>query len=119
MSQQRDADAVVMFSVVDVRGVEMEMRAKRSVKLAKVVKAYCANANCDSEGVAIRGVDGTRLAPTSTLAENNIDEGTLVGVTTTPKEQKITIHLSDGKGNELDMVSNNTVKVAKMIATWM
>jgi hypothetical protein len=39
---------MLQFSVVDVRGVEMEMRAKRSTKLGKVAKAYCVNAGIAS-----------------------------------------------------------------------
>lgn len=30
----------------------------------------------------------------------------------------MTVHLSDDAGNELDMISNNTVKVAKLLTSW-
>ena len=73
----------------------------------------------DPEGVFVRGADGSRLPLTSTLADHDVRDGASLVVTVAPKEAKVAIRLSDAAGNELDMVSNNTVKVAKLLATWI
>ena len=81
--------------------------------------------------------------PSLLQAENNIEDGSTVPITTVtslyrtlvlqmmfclrfafclerqqPAERKVTVHLSDDAGNELDMISNNTVKVAKLLTSW-
>jgi hypothetical protein len=82
--------------------------------------------------VFVRGADGARLSLTTSLGDNNIGDGASVVrrhvtdvavlmvlaqlVTLLPPERKITIHLADDAGNELDMMSNNTVKVSSVLA---
>lgn len=59
---------MIQFAVHDLYGVEMEMRAKRSIKVSKVVKAYCANSHRTSAvGVSVRAPSGERLRVDCTL----------------------------------------------------